>query len=130
MIQWSPLLFAAATIWAILAWRHNPASFGYFLACFAVGLACGALNVVDLLEDVPPLVHMFWILVFISAPMFIGAILYSDFDAKMNYQYMSVVVASILGVIVVFRRRLMKLASVDAEQSVGPERGERVSQVD
>lgn len=113
MIRWSPLLFAGATIWAILSWRHNPASFGYFLACFAVGLVCGALNIVDLWKDVSPLVYVFWIMVFFSAPMFIGAIIYSDVDAKMNYQYMSVVVASILGVIVVFRGRLLKLGTVE-----------------
>jgi len=97
-------------------------SAGYFLACLAVGLICGALVVADFWNDFSPLIFVLWYMVFISAPMFIGAFLYSDFESKMNYQYMSVVVASILGLIVVFRGRLTKSATGDAEQIVGRER--------
>jgi uncharacterized membrane protein len=128
--RWSPLLFAAATVWAIAAWRNKPMSAGYFLACVAVGLICGVLVVADFWKDFSPLIFVLWYMVFISAPMFIGAFLYSDFESKMNYQYMSVVVASILGLIVVFRGRLTKSATGDAEQIVGRERRERVSHHD
>jgi len=127
IVRWSPLLFAAATIWAILAWRHQPASFGYFSACVTVGLVCGVLVVADFWKDFSPLISMLWYMVFVSAPMFIGAFLYSDFENKMNYRYMSVVVASILGLIVVFRGRLTRPATGDAEQIVAREPREHVS---
>lgn len=115
-IQWSPLLFAIAAIWAILAWLHKPASFGYLSACIVVGFVCGALIIVDLWKEFSPLVFILWNLVFFSSPMFIAAFLYSDFDGKMNYQYMSVVVASVLGLIAGFRGPLIKSGASDAEQ--------------
>ncbi|HEY5884077.1 MAG TPA: hypothetical protein VIT88_05285 [Pyrinomonadaceae bacterium] len=115
LVRWSPLLLAASTIWTILVWRHEPGSFVYFSACVAVGLVCGALIIADLWKEISPLVYMLWVMVFISSPMFIAAILYSDFQGKMNYQYMSLVIATILGLMVLFRGRLMKLALHDSK---------------
>ena len=66
-------------------------------------------------------------MVFIAAPLFLNAFFFSDFEGgpgrAMSYQYMSVVMASILGVVVIFRGRLIKRTQADdAEQLVGPER--------
>jgi len=117
----------AAAVWVFLAWRHEPSSIGHFLAYLGIGLLCGALIIVDFWKNISPLVHLLWYMVFISAPMFVGAILFSDFSGKMTYQYMSVVVASILGWFVVFRGRLLNWSTNDAEQIVGRERRGRVS---
>ena len=119
------MFFVAATAWAILAWLHKPVSVAYILACIAVGLFCGALIIVDLWKNLSPLVFVLVYMVFISSPMFLSAILLSDYDGglsrKLTYGYMSVVLASILGLVVAFRRRLLKWASGDAQQIVGRE---------
>ena len=121
LIRWSPLFFLTAITWAVLAWRHQPMSWAYLAMCVAVGLVCGALIIVNLRKDGSPLFFVLWYMVFISAPTFIAAVLYSDYEGKMNYRYMSAVVASVLGLMVVFRHRLMKLPVADAEQIVGRE---------
>jgi surface polysaccharide O-acyltransferase-like enzyme len=126
IVRWSPLFFVLATVWAFFSWRHHPVSIPYVLACVAIGLFCGALIIADNLKHSTPLLYVLWIVVFISAPMFLNALFFPNLDrnlGKMSYQYMSVVVASILGLVTILRNRILRhFAEADAEQIVGPER--------
>ena len=132
IVRWSPLFFALASLWAFLSWRHRGVNIPYVLACIAVGLLCGVLIIVDHSKNSSPLLYVLWFMIFISAPMFLNAFFFpgleEDFAGKMSYQYMSVVLASILGLVTILRQRIIKrVAEGDAQQIVGPERRERVS---
>jgi uncharacterized membrane protein YfbV (UPF0208 family) len=126
-IRWSPLFLALAVVWLYLCWRHQPISVAYIVACVGVGLCVGGLFIMDYWKNQYPLLTFLAFLVYSSAPDLLG-LFFPKLDVllggKISYQYMSAVLVSILGLVVILRRPIMRrLAQADVEQIVGPERG-------
>ena len=132
IIKWSPLLLALAFVWLFFSLRRGPVSIPYVMACLGIGLLCGALIILDYSRKYTPLLATLWMIVFISAPIFLDGLFFPNLERrslsdKMSYQYISTVLVSILGLVVIFRRRILKyIAQADVEQIVGPARGSRV----
>jgi hypothetical protein len=111
-VRWSPLLLAAAVVWLYFGWRHQAVSVAYIVACVGVGLLCGSLLIVSSWKNQPPLSLLAFV-IFYSAPMLLG-LFFPKLDVlmggKISYKYMSTVVVSILGLVVVLRRLMMRVS--------------------
>lgn len=139
MLTWSPAFLLAALIFVIWSFRFTPFSLRYLLASLSLGLAFTILILICWkLESHQPLYWLLFIstvLLFSQTPSWVEAWAFPvaqtrDISWWLGMQYLGDVFVVFFSSLLVFRKSIKKLLFGDAEQIVGPERGERVSQLD
>jgi hypothetical protein len=109
-----PLLFVLSSVWVVVTWRQTTLSFAYLMAYVATGIICGALVIAVFVKNSSSLLGVLCWIIFISAPTLLHGFVFTNIDGKalglatLSYEYMSVVFATILGLLSIFRSRISK----------------------
>jgi hypothetical protein len=130
--KWSPRFLSLALLWLFLSLRHTPVSIPYLITCAVIGILCGGLIIVDYSKKLSPPLFMLWMTIFVAGKIVLPDLFFSDVEGdlgrKLSSQYVATVLVSILALVLVLRRRIMKfLCQTDVELVVAPARGSRVS---